>query len=396
VVPPTLVIVVVIYQLGITQALERSYGHVVHYGFEIGFYSLLGPVVTLLTLTWVEHRLIEQEKLEREFQARTRQLASLTEVSADAILTLDYQEMIETWNRGAKQIFGYQESEIIGQPLTKILPELNTLAGYWQSQGEIKNVETIALAKNHRNLAVELSQTRLAKQDDASSTASLIIMRDITARREREAIREEERARIARDLHDGVAQTLYFMALKTDMARRQLEIDPKSVSDELREIGRTARQVIREVRRTIFALRPLDWAKDGFLPALEKFVTGFAEQADWQLTIDLNQEELNIPAQLEPTIFRLVQESLNNVAKHAEATHVKVTLMAIHEKRELVLTIKDDGYGFDPSTSNNKGLGMEQMEARVHAIGGTIFLDSSPDKGTMVTANLPATGDLNG
>src|SRR5690606_33203225 len=99
--PPALVVVVVFYQLGVAQWLSERYGHTVHYAFEIAFYSLTGPVITWLTLAWVERSLREKEALEREVRARTQQLASLTEASADAILSLDNTGRIVSWNRGA-------------------------------------------------------------------------------------------------------------------------------------------------------------------------------------------------------------------------------------------------------------------------------------------------------
>ena len=267
--PPVLVLVVILYQLGVAQSLERNYGHAVHYGVEIGFYSLVGPAVTLLTLIWVERRLQKQARLERQVQAHTQQLASLTAISADAILSLDDQERITSWNRGAERMLGYHENVILGQFLSQLLLDADELAALLNKQGMVEGFETTAITSDGRRLTVELTQTRLVGVDEGSA-ASLIIMRDVTTRRERESIREEERARIARDLHDGVAQTLYFMALKADMARQQIREEPGRATAELKEIGRTARKVIREVRQTIFSLRPLDWSEGEFAPALTR------------------------------------------------------------------------------------------------------------------------------
>lgn len=390
VLPPTLVAIVILYQLGITQWLERNYGHGFHYGFEIGFYSLVGPAVTLFTLIWVEHRLRERERLERQVQARTQQLASLTAVSADAILTLDNKGRITSWNHGAKQMLGYVSSMMLGQPLVQLLPEADALADRLNQQGFVQAFETTALAANGRALAVELTQTQLTEVDEGSP-ASLIIMRDVTTRQEREAVREEERARIARDLHDGVAQTLYFMALKADNARQQFSQHPEQVATELKEIGRTARQVIGEVRRTIFALRPLDWAAEGFLPALRRFVFGFAEQVGWRVSFNVDEGNLVIPASLEPTIFRLVQESLNNVAKHAKATEIQMKLCYDEASEELVIELRDNGAGFELSTTNHYGLGLRQMKSRVKSVGGDFRVITAPGQGAVIAANLPVT-----
>lgn len=395
VLPPALVVLVIIYQLGVAQGLERNYGHTVHYGVEIGFYSLVGPVVTLLTLNWVERKLRQQEKLERQVQAHAQHLASLTAVSADAILSLDAQDRITSWNQGAERMFGYQEDSIIGQPLSEVLLDANALATRLEKQGVVKGYDATAIAKDGQKLTVELSQTRLMEADEGSVT-SLIIMRDVTTRRERESIREEERARIARDLHDGVAQTLYFMALKADMIRQQVTQKPEWAATELKEIGQTARRVIREVRRTIFALRPLNWPEGNFLNALTRFVEEFSEQAGWQSVVNVDESGRAIPSRLELTVFRLVQESLNNVAKHADASRVWVSLQRVEGGEALGLLLRDDGCGFDPDEVMNSGLGLYQMKERVAAVGGTLRVDSRPGKGTTVIAELPVSIRANG
>jgi PAS domain S-box-containing protein len=390
-----LVFVVIIYQLGFAQSLERNYGHLVHYGVEIGFYSLVGPIATFLMLVWVERRLLEKERLERQVQSRNQQLASLTATSADAILSLNTQGKITSWNQGAERMLGYQASAIVGNPLSQLLPGAAALAARLQKQGEVIDFEATAIANEGRKLTVELTQTRLTEAYEGA-TASLIIMRDVTVRREREAIREEERARIARDLHDGVAQTLYFMALKADMTRQQVTQKPEWVTAELKEIGKTARQVIREVRRTIFALRPLNWSNNDFTHALVRFVEEFAEQTGWQVDVDIDDSEPIMPSRLEPTVFRLIQESLNNAAKHAAAKRIWVTLERVESNTALRLLVRDDGCGFDPKDITSSGLGLNQMRERVAAVGGTLQLNSKPGIGTTVIAQLPISGRTKG
>lgn len=395
VLPPALVLVVVVYQLGVAQRLEQSYGHIVHYGVEIGFYSLVGPVVTLLTLSWIERRLRENERLERQVQARKQQLASLTAASADAILSLDSQGYISSWNRGATRMLGYQERQILGQPLNRLIKEVDDLAEKAAGREMVEGFEATALARDGRKLTVELTQTQLHNAGEGT-TASLIIMRDVTARRERALILEEERARIARDLHDGVAQTLYFMALQIDMIHGQLDQKPGQVTDRLKEVGQTARKVIREVRRSIFSLRPLDWPAGNFGPSLTSFIQEYAEQAGWQADVTISDENVVIPDRIEPAIFRLVQESLNNAAKHAGAKHIQVTIEPGNDGAILNITVHDDGRGFNPAEVHEAGLGLNQMRGRVNALGGRIEIVSQPGSGTTVTAQLPIAARNNG
>jgi PAS domain S-box-containing protein len=387
VLPPALVLLVVIYQLGIARPLSL-YDHTLHYGIEIAFYSLAGPIVTWLTLVWIESRMAEKEVLERQVRRREQHLASLADASADAILSLDRAGHIASWNRGAERSFGYAAKQIVSQPLAHLLPDAATLLDRVQRDGVVQNFETTALAANGRPITVELTHTLLA-DDPAENLTSSLIMRDITIRRERNAIVEEERARIARDLHDSVAQILYLLALKADMAAGQVTDNPDRVKAELKEIGQRSRQVIREIRRTIFALRPLDWASDGFLPALRNFVMDFAQQLDWQASFEVSNDRLSIPDRLQPTVFRLVQESLNNVAKHAEAKQVWVEINQTAEGSKLFLFVHNDGPGFDPASTSGSGLGLRQMQKRVEAVRGTFNIESQTGGGTTITAQIP-------
>ena len=393
--PPLLALVVVWYQLGLARFLEEAYGHVVHYGVEIAFYSLAGPVVTWLTLAWVEQSLTEKERLEQQVRAREQHLASLTAASADAILSLDGSGHITSWNRGAERIFGYKAEMMIGQSITDLLPEANLLFERLKQEGVVQNFETTAHAQDGRRITVDLTQT-LLMNDQSEPSSSSLIMRDVTARHERAAVLEEERERIARDLHDGVAQVLYLMALKADMAAAQVIDQPDQVTTALTEIGQRSREVIREIRRTIFALRPLDWSKGEFLPALRRFVHNFAEQVNWQVSIQEKGENLTVPTRLEATIFRLVQESLNNVAKHAQAKQVWVEISQIEPGSLLKLKIRDDGLGFDAATASRAGLGLQQMQRRVEQAGGVFTLNSQVDDGTTIAASFPIAGEIDG
>lgn len=387
VLPPALVLLVVIYQLGIARPLSL-YSHTLHYGIEIAFYSLAGPIVTWLTLVWVESRMVEKEALERQVRRREQHLASLADASADAILSLDRAGHIASWNRGAERLFGYAAEQIVGQSLSRLLPDAATLLERVQQEGVVQNFETIALAPNGRPMTVELTHTLLS-DDPAENLTSSLIVRDITIRRERNAIVEEERARIARDLHDSVAQILYLLALKADMAAGQVTDNPNQVKAELKEIGQRSRQVIREIRRTIFALRPLDWSSDGFLPALRNFVMDFAQQLDWQVSFQASHNDLSIPDRLQPTVFRLVQESLNNVAKHAEAERVWVEINQAAKGSKLILSVRDAGPGFDPASTSGSGLGLRQMQKRVEAVRGTFRVESQTGGGTIISAQIP-------
>ena len=395
-VPLALIAVVVLYQLGPAFFVQRYFGHLVHYSIEIAFYSLAGPIVTWITLAWIRRWLAEKEAVEQQARERERYLASITEASADAIISLDNDWRIRSWNRGAESIFGYTAEEIIGQPFRILLAdqvlaegEIACLTAGLRQRGFVRDYEVTCLTKSGQRVVVELTQTQLV--DDAGRVVGTsAILRNITQRKEAEEIVNEERARIARDLHDGLAQKLYFLALKTDLCRKLLDQDPERVRQELQTIKRNLQDSIQDVRSTIFALRPLDLRRLGFWQGTQQFITAFGEQHGLTIDFRVTGERESLPPNLEPTLFRLIQESLNNVSKHAAARHVWIDL-ALDRADHVHLTIRDDGRGFEleRGDGHNSGLGLTQMRERVEALGGTFEIWSRVGEGTTVSAQLP-------
>lgn len=200
----------------------------------------------------------------------------------------------------------------------------------------------------------------------------------------------DERARIAREIHDGVAQSLAFCALKLDVVARQLHTDPAGAEAEVRAATALLREQIREVRRSIFALRPIDLERYGLLETVRRYVEDFGQQNNLRTTLHVSGDIHLAPGD-EAMVFRILQESLNNVAKHARAREVTVTL---HGGERVTLRVQDDGAGFDPAqisgrVSSAGGLGLMQMRERVESRGGRYRILSSPGHGTLVEAEVP-------
>src|SRR5690606_14236 len=136
-----------------------------------------------------------------------------------------------------------------------------------------------------------------------------------------------ERARIAREIHDGVAQSLAFSALKLDLVERLMTRNPEKAALELVTARDTIRETIKEVRRSIFALRPVELERHGFMETLRRYLVDYGQQNE----INVDLEEEGIPAlsnKGEAVLFRIFQEAMNNVAKHARARNVQVTVGA--------------------------------------------------------------------
>lgn len=200
----------------------------------------------------------------------------------------------------------------------------------------------------------------------------------------------DERARIAREIHDGVAQSLAFCALKLDLVARQLHSDPSGAEAEVRAATGLLREQIREVRRSIFALRPIDLERYGLLETVRRYVEDFGQQNNLRTVLNVTGDIHLAPGD-EAVVFRILQESLNNVAKHARAREVVVTL---HGGKRVTLRVQDDGQGFDPEqisgrVSSAGGLGLLQMRERVESRGGNYRVLSSPGHGTLVEAEVP-------
>ncbi|GAA5513265.1 hypothetical protein Dcar01_01994 [Deinococcus carri] len=200
----------------------------------------------------------------------------------------------------------------------------------------------------------------------------------------------DERARIAREIHDGVAQSLAFCALKLDLVARQLHSDPDKAEAEVRAATGLLREQIKEVRRSIFALRPIDLERYGLLETVRRYVEDFGQQNSVRTVLNVSGDIHLAPGD-EAVVFRILQESLNNVAKHARAREVTVTL---HGGQQVTLRVQDDGAGFDLGqvsgrVSSAGGLGLMQMRERVESRGGQYRVLSSPGHGTLVEAEMP-------
>lgn len=201
----------------------------------------------------------------------------------------------------------------------------------------------------------------------------------------------EERARIAREIHDGVAQSLAFAALKLDLVARILRRDPDKAEEEVRRAKDTIREMIREVRRSIFALRPIDLERFGLVETVRRYAVDFGQQNDVRVELELAPVE-GVSIKTEAVLFRIFQEAMHNVAKHAKAVSVRIALRDGEGGAEL--EVADDGIGFDPREVGDRvttagSLGLRQMRERVEGRGGRLEVVSRPGEGTRVHARVP-------
>jgi signal transduction histidine kinase len=227
----------------------------------------------------------------------------------------------------------------------------------------------------------------LALDLEAREAARLLLEK---ARRDEENAIDEERRRIARDIHDGVAQDLAMMNMRASVWEHLVHADREKMTEEIKLFRKLLHKNIGEVRRAIFAMRPVELNELGFREAVGRYVREFGEYTGLRIALEVAGDAA-MPNQLELELYRIIQEGLNNIAKHAEATEVAVWIR--HDVSGcLTVSITDNGKGFDPAilTHTNR-LGLRQMRERVERRNGRFSVDSSPGRGTAITISFPLT-----
>ncbi|MDI3269317.1 MAG: sensor histidine kinase [Bacillota bacterium] len=199
---------------------------------------------------------------------------------------------------------------------------------------------------------------------------------------------EEERRRLARDIHDGPAQLLANVVLRIDVSQKLLAIDPSRAVSEMEQLKQLLRHSLQDVRKIIFDLRPMALDDLGLLPALRSYLSTASQQHHWTFDMRVQGEERRFPPEMEVALFRIVQEALSNVAKHADAHHVSLTLR--FGPQELELHLVDDGVGFDLKKAQGQGgFGLISMRERAELLGGQLQILTRPGEGTTVKAKVP-------
>lgn len=200
----------------------------------------------------------------------------------------------------------------------------------------------------------------------------------------------EERERISKELHDGVIQSIYSVGLSLQGAMSVIERDPEGTRRRMDEAISTLDNVVRDVRSYIFALQPKSVEERGLKRALEELVNDLKVNALVEATVQLSDEALEmVPESARGDFVQIGREILSNIARHAQASEVAVAC-AVREGATVVLTIEDDGVGFDPATVT-RGHGLTNIEERAHSIGGHLIIHAREPKGMVHTVSVPGT-----
>jgi signal transduction histidine kinase len=204
----------------------------------------------------------------------------------------------------------------------------------------------------------------------------------------REMATMEERARLARELHDSVTQALFSMTLHTRAAQIMLDQEEHAIRDRfgrpLRELGELTRAALAEMRALIFELRPGALSEEGLAAALRKQAAAVSAREGLRVDVQAPDDRIALDPAGEEHLYRVSQEALHNAVKHAHATDVHIRLWA--EDDWVLVEVTDDGVGFDVAAVPPGHLGLRTMAERMVQIGGTVQIVSAPGSGTTVRA----------
>lgn len=204
---------------------------------------------------------------------------------------------------------------------------------------------------------------------------------------------EEERRRVARDVHDGPAQTLANVILKTELTEKMIKRDPIKAIEELKDLKVILRSSLKDVRKIIYDLRPMSLDDLGLIPTIKRYADFFYEETGIEVNVKLLPIEANLDIYRNLTVFRIIQESLNNIKKHSHAKRVVILIEA--NKKRFNLVIKDNGKGFDMNELNNSdesmdsGYGIIGIKERAKLLDGILEIKSDISKGTKITLTFP-------
>lgn len=340
-------------------------------------------------------------------------LAAIVESSDDAIVSKTLDGVITSWNPGAERIFGYTAAEAVGRSISLIIPddrktEEDEVLARVRRGDRVDHFETIRQTKDGRRIPISLTVSPVRNASGTIVGASKVA-RDITERRQSEELRaqlaaeaersrlftrvvlaqEDERRRIARELHDQLGQQLTALRLTLEMLKAQ-SAERTDLRVQVETLEELARQLDHDVAFRVWELRPIEIETLGLQTALANYVGNWSQHFGVRAQLHAGRSALErVTPELEATIYRLAQEALNNIAKHARADQVDVVLERTSD--QLSLIIEDNGVGFDSSSveQNHEGVGLIGMRERAALVGAEFEIETTPSRGTTIIVRAP-------
>ncbi|MEW9106082.1 sensor histidine kinase [Paenibacillus sp.] len=324
------------------------------------------------------------DELERNYRlARLR----LTDVSRDFVRYTeeDIKQAYEKATQLQLELMMYREKE--GYLKTRrddIQKRLRAIEGSVERAETIGSQMSVAL----EYLSGDLSQvTRIL---ESAKTRQLLGLKIILAQ-------EEERKRIAREIHDGPAQSLANLVLRTEIVERMLNKQEfEMVQNEIVDLKSQVRFGLEEIRKVIFNLRPMALDDLGLVPTLRKFIHDYEDKHRIKTAFEVRGQERRLRSAMEAAIYRLVQEAFTNAAKHAHPSFVTCELT--YDEEEVRLVVRDNGFGFKVESLEEKSkehahFGLLGMQERVELLEGRMEIHSAENRGTRIMIKIPTNVD---
>ena len=344
-------------------------------------------------------------------QLLSARMAAIVESSEDAIISKNMAGRIISWNPGAERIFGYSAGDMLGQPILRLIPlehhaQEAAILRRLRAGKRIEPYVTTRVTQSGRVIDVSLSITPI-KDEHGNVVGASKVLRDISEQRQIHlklkcdaerlqrlshrlmTTEEEERRRLGRDLHDQTGSNLTAITLNLQVLRSKL---PSALAAELKQriddIEALLRETIVHIRDVLSNLRPPALDEFGLLAALRYYAQRLGTGSDLRLDITGEEPSPRLPPEVEIALFRMAQEGLTNVLKHARARSATIGL--IHSGKRVRFLIQDDGCGFDSRNSLSAlgSLGMTTMQERAQAIGATLRLRSAIGVGTQISVEV--------
>jgi PAS domain S-box-containing protein len=380
---------------------------------------------------------------------------SVAQSASDAIISANSSGNIIFWNRAAENMFGYSAEEALGRPVSLIIPDrfrpahqegIQRVGTTGESRIAGKTVECAGLRKDGSEIFLELSVATWRTKEGVFFGG---ICRDITERkRAEEALRrahdelekrveertvellraneqlkqeiqerkkaeeelresenrlrllssqilmaqETERRRISRELHDELGQSLTVMKLRVSYIGKELQKNQAKLREECEKTLQYLNQVIENVRRLSLDLSPSILEDLGLTAALRWLINNFIKNNDIQVTFDILEIDNLFSRDAQISIYRILQEALTNIGKHAQAKNIRVVIKKYEDRG--VFRVEDDGQGFDPMKAATKdaterGWGLETMKERARMLGGSLDLWTQEGEGTKISFHIP-------
>ncbi len=324
--------------------------------------------------------------------------------AAVPILVADRRGNIIDVNPEAERAYEWSRKELLGQPLERIAPpaQRRQLASHLARcrRGEtLRNLEGIAWNKGGEQFPVLMSLSPLPDHEGAGAAVVVSMKRISELKRTQEeltglagrilSVEEEERRRIGRELHDSLGQQLAMLAMEAARLERACGSLPAAISQGLRGLRERIDKVSDDLHELARQLHPSMVVQLGLAPALKSLCEEFSRHRGMAVKCAVAAVPKALPHGVSLCLYRIVQEALLNVAKHAGATRVEVTVRG--SGRGLLLRIRDFGKGFDAARETaRRGLGLFTMEERAREVGGTFRVRSAPGQGTEVEVRVPS------